>query len=124
MDALKAANLTVRFLLELCALAAVAYWGSRVSDSTVVNVIVAIAAPLAVATFWGLLLAPSSQRRLEPPLRTLAELLVLALAAAALLAVDEGVLAVILAIVAVLNGLLLHLWRQDAADLSPRTGDG
>jgi predicted MFS family arabinose efflux permease len=124
VDAIKAANLAVRFLLELCALAAVAYWGSRLSDSTGVNVIVAIAAPLGVATFWGILLAPSSQRRLDPPLRTLAELFVLALAVAALVAVDEPVLAVILAIAGVLNGLLLHVWRQDAADLAPRTRGG
>jgi uncharacterized protein DUF2568 len=124
VEALKAANLTVRFLLELCALAAVAYWGSQVSDSTAVNVVVAIAAPFAVATFWGLLLAPSSRRRLEPPLRTLAELFVLVLAVAALVAAGQAVLAVILAIAAVVNGLLLHVWRQDAADFAPRTGGG
>jgi hypothetical protein len=31
-----AANAVLRFVLELCMLAAVAYWGSRTSDSTVV----------------------------------------------------------------------------------------
>jgi hypothetical protein len=33
MSALKAANLALRFALELCALAAVAYWLSRVRRS-------------------------------------------------------------------------------------------
>jgi Kef-type K+ transport system membrane component KefB len=118
VSAIKAANLAFRFMLELCALAAVASWGSQVSDSTAVNIIVAVAAPLAMAAFWGALLAPSSKRRLEPPLRTLAELFVLALAVAALVEVDAPVLAAILAAAAFINGLLLHVWRQDAADLS------
>jgi hypothetical protein len=103
----------LRFLLELCALAAVAYWGSRVSSSTVVNVVVAIAAPLAVATVWGIWLAPNSSTRLDPPARTLLELAVLAAAVAALIAVDAPLLGVLLAVVAVINGLLLHLWGLD-----------
>jgi hypothetical protein len=121
VTALKTANLGIRFLLELCALAAVAYWGSQVSDTTVVNVIVAVASPLAMATFWGVLLAPTARRRLHQPLRTMAELLFLALAVAALVAVDAPVLAMVLAAAAVLNGVLLHVWRQDAADLSAQS---
>jgi hypothetical protein len=113
--AIKGANLAIRFLLELCALAAVAYWGSRVSDSTVLNVVVAIAAPLGMAAFWGILLAPSSRHRLEQPARTLAELAFLAVAVAALVAVDEPVLAA----AALVNGVLLHVWQQDASDVSP-----
>jgi hypothetical protein len=120
--AIKGANLAIRFLLELCALAAVAYWGSRASDSTVVNVVVAIAAPLGMAAFWGILLAPNSRRRLEQPLRTLAELAFLAVAVAALVAVNQPVLAALLAAAALLNGLLLHVWQQDASDLSPGLG--
>jgi hypothetical protein len=117
--AIKGANLAIRFLLELCALAAVAYWGSRVSDSTVGNVVVAIAAPVGMAAFWGILLAPNSRHRLEQPLRTLAELAFLAVAVAALVAVDQPVLAAILAAAALVNGLLLHVWQLDASDLSP-----
>jgi Protein of unknown function (DUF2568) len=118
VTAIKAANLGLRFLIELCALAGVAYWGSRVSDTTAVNVLVAIAAPLALATFWGLLLAPNSNRRLDPPLRTLAELFALAAAVLALIAAGSPILALALAVAALLNGLLLHVWHQDAADLA------
>jgi hypothetical protein len=114
--ALKGANLVLRFLVELCGLAAVAYWGSRVSSNTAVNVVVAIAAPVAVATVWGLWLAPKANNRLDPPARTLLELAVLAVTVAALVAAGQPLLGVILAVVAVLNGLLLDLWGLDTGD--------
>jgi len=38
VSALKGASLGLRFLLELCVLAAAAYWGSRVSSSGALNV--------------------------------------------------------------------------------------
>jgi hypothetical protein len=113
VKAAQGANLVLRFLLELCALAAVAYWGSQVSSSTVVNVVVAIAAPFTLATVWGVWLAPNSSTRLDPPARTPLELAGLAAAVAALIAVSAPVLAVILAVVAVANGLLLHFWGLD-----------
>jgi predicted lysophospholipase L1 biosynthesis ABC-type transport system permease subunit len=109
-----AANLALRFLVELCGLAAVAYWGSRVSDSTAVNVVAAIAAPLALATFWGVLLAPKSPRRPEPPLRTALELLAVTVAVAALIAAGQPLLGAILALIALVNGLLLGRGQPSA----------
>jgi len=35
MDSLRAVNLALRFALELCALAAAAYWGATVAAGTV-----------------------------------------------------------------------------------------
>lgn len=113
MSVAKGANLALRFLLELCLLAAVAYWGSQVSSSTVVNVVVAIAAPVAVAGVWGLWLAPKASRRLQLPGRWLLELALLALGVLALVATDAAVLGVILAVVAVLNAFVLHAWGLD-----------
>jgi hydrogenase/urease accessory protein HupE len=115
MGALRAANLTLRFLLELCALAAVAYWGSRVSDSTAVNVALAVAAPLALATYWGVVLSPKAKNRPDPPLRTVLELGALGLAVAALATAGEPVLAAILAVTAVLNG-----WALGRSEPAPR----
>lgn len=109
----KSVNLALRFLLELCVLAAVAYWGSRVSTSTARNVAVAVVAPLVVAAVWGGFLAPNAARRVDPPARWALELLVLAAGVAALLAVDAPLLAVALAVVAVVNATLLHLWGLD-----------
>jgi len=49
---LRALAEAVAFLLELCALAALAYWGSTV------NVALAIVAPLALAVIWGIFASP------------------------------------------------------------------
>jgi hypothetical protein len=122
MSGAKGLVLVTRFLLELCALAAVAYWGSRLSSSTVVNVIAAILAPLIVATVWGVWLAPTAGRRLQPPARTFLELAVLGVAVAALLAVGATVLAVILAVAAILDGVLLHIWDLDRQVHGSRSG--
>jgi len=111
---LKGANLVLRFALELCLLASVAYWGSQVASSTAVNVVVAIIAPLVLATIWGVYLAPKASRRLDLPVRWLLELAVLALAVAALAAAGSAVLAAILAAAAILNAAALHFWGLDA----------
>jgi hypothetical protein len=114
LSAVKGANLALRFLLELCALAAVSYWGAQVSSSTVVNIVVAVAAPLALAIVWGLFLGPKASRRVALPGRWPFELAVLAAAVAALVAAGSPVLAVLLAVIAILNAVLLHAWGLDA----------
>jgi Protein of unknown function (DUF2568) len=48
------------FLLELCALAALAYWGSTE------NVVLAIVAPLAFAVIWGVFASPRARVQLPP----------------------------------------------------------
>lgn len=113
MTTIKSANLVLRFLLELCVLAAVAYWGSRVSTSTALNVVVAVAGPLLVAAVWGAFLAPNASGRLDPPARWALELLVLAAGIAALVAVSEPLLGVALGVVAIANAILLHVWGLD-----------
>lgn len=48
MSVLRAGNLVLRFLLELCALAAVAYWGATTATGDVTRVGLAIALPSVV----------------------------------------------------------------------------
>lgn len=55
--------LAVRFLLELGALAALAYWGYR-TGTGFARYALALGAPLAAAVVWGVLVAPKSSRRL------------------------------------------------------------
>jgi hypothetical protein len=101
-------NEAIRFLLELCMLAAFAYWGATTGGSTAVNVLLATAAPVAAAAVWGIWCAPRSDHRLPPRRRIPLELLLFALAAAALAAAGATTLAVIFAVAAAANTLLLH----------------
>jgi hypothetical protein len=104
-----AVNAVLRFALELCMLAAFAYWGSRTSDSTVVNVALAIVAPLAAATVWGILLAPRSSIRLPPARRIPVEVALFGLATAALADVDQPGLAIAFGVTAAVNTTIVHL---------------
>ena len=51
-------NLTVAFLLELCALAALGYWGLRTASGPATKAALGIGAPLLAAVLWGLFAAP------------------------------------------------------------------
>ena len=110
MSGLKDANLAVKFMLELAAIAAFALWGASL-DGVVVAVVVGVAAPAFVVVLWGLFAAPRSSRRLPISARVPFELSVFALAAAALLALDWTAIAVTFAAVVVVNAVLL--WWLD-----------
>lgn len=115
MASLRIINMTVRFVLELCMLAALAYWGFQLDGGWLVRVAVGIGAPLLTATVWGLLIAPKAKRRLAEPWRFLVELVLFGLAAAALVGVARPSLAIALLVVYLLNRLLVILWGEQIA---------
>lgn len=49
---MKQANLAVRFLVELCALATLAYWGFTLDAPIAVRVVLGVATPLIAAIAW------------------------------------------------------------------------
>jgi hypothetical protein len=120
MDAIKAANMGVRFLIELCMLAAFAYWGSRTGGSTALNIALAVAAPLAAAAIWGVFMAPKSARRLPEAKRIPVEIVLFGLAAAALADAGATTLAIAFAAVAAVNTTLVHIWGEDAFEPTRR----
>ena len=109
---MKMANLAVRFLLELCALGALATWGWQASADIVVKVLLAVGAPLAAATAWGRWVAPRATGRLRDPARLGVEVAVFGAAAAGLLAIGARGWALALAVAYVVNVSLGFLWRQ------------
>ena len=109
---MRAANDGVRFLLELCALAALAYWGSQ-TGPTGVSIVLAIAAPVAAAIVWGAFVAPKAPRHPRDPWRLVLELLVFGSGVAGLAAAGRTRLALVLgAIVAVHLALTFVLGQR------------
>lgn len=105
---MKVANLALRFLVELAALAAFAYWGANATANTAADVFLAIAVPVAVATAWGLWSAPRAARRLSGRRLLAFELTILAGACGLLAVAGAPVYAALLAVVGLANGFALR----------------
>lgn len=107
LTAICTANLGLRFTLELCALAALAYWGVRTGGSTPAKIALAVGAPLLAAVVWGTFVSPNATISTSGTVRTLLQFAVFGSAAAALLAVNRPALAGMLGLTALINGVLL-----------------
>jgi hypothetical protein len=108
---LRAANDVLRFLLELCALAALAYWGFSISSGAV-QWVLGIGAPLAMAVVWGSFMSPKAPRRLHDPGRLVAEIVIFGLAAAALADADQLTAAIVLAAAVAIHLILTFPLHQ------------
>jgi hypothetical protein len=111
MAGLKAANLGLKFLLELAAIAAFAYWGASHSP-VILAVILAIAIPAVFVAAWGIWAAPRSPRRLPRHTRTPFELGCFTVAAVALIAAGATVAGIAFGVIAAVNTVLLAAFRQ------------
>ena len=109
---MKVTNLGVRFILELCMLAALAYWGYQTGDSLPMKLVLAIGAPLVAAVVWGAFIAPRAWRRLADPARLLLELVLWIAATVSLAAAGRPTLAIIFAAVVAVNLVLGMVWDQ------------
>jgi len=112
MDAIKMLNLLVRFLLELCLLAAVGYWGFETHSSWGWKILLGIGLPLLIAGLWGMFLAPKSAYRLGGVPYLVTEIMLLGSGAVALFASGKPNLTWIYAIMVVVNKVLMVVWRQ------------
>jgi hypothetical protein len=110
MAALRNANLALRFLLELSALAAVGYGGWEAGDGAT-RPILAVVFIAAFAFVWGLFLSPKRRIDLPDPARLALELGMWLAAGAALYATDHVALAVTFVAVAVVSGALNYAWQ-------------
>jgi hypothetical protein len=103
------ANFVLRFLLELSALAAMAYWGFATASGAT-QWVLGLGAPLAVAVVWGLFVSPKRRFDLPHPARFAIELVVFAAAVLSLFAADQPVLAVVLAVLELVSGTINYIW--------------
>ncbi|MFT4415072.1 YrdB family protein [Fredinandcohnia humi] len=112
MEILKFGNLGARFMLELCVLASLGYWGFTLDKGLFVKWVCGIGAPLAAAIIWGSFVAPKSQHFLDDPLRLVVEILIFGAAILALFSSGKTGLAWLLAIAFIINRSLLIVWKQ------------
>jgi Protein of unknown function (DUF2568) len=118
-----AANLTLRLLLELCLLAAVAFWGAGAGSGTGLHIALAVAAPVVVAAVWGAAVSPRAPVRLSRPAWVIVQLVLFGLGAAALAAAGRPVLGGVFAAAAAANLALVaphHFAEQASSGLDPR----
>lgn len=112
MDVLKALNLLVRFLLELCMLAAVGYWGFKAGSGWAMKIILGIGLPILIAVLWGLFIAPKAIYPLSGISYLALELILLGSGAVALFASGRSDLGWIYIIILVVNKILMPVWKQ------------
>jgi hypothetical protein len=109
---LKLLNLALRFVLELCLLAALGYWGYAVGATPVVKFLLAVVIVVGAAAIWGVFLSPKRPVQLGGAARLVMEAALFALAVAALAATGHQALAVALGVAYVINKGLIMLWKQ------------
>jgi hypothetical protein len=112
MNALKGINLLVRFLLELCMLAAVGYWGFKTQSTWAMKILFGIGLPVVIAVIWGYFMAPRSTHRLNGVPFTVMDIILLGSGAVALYASGLVTLAWIYAVVLIVSEILRLVWKQ------------
>lgn len=112
MEALKVLNLAVRFLLELCMLAAVAFWGFETQNNWLMKVLLGIGLPVLIALLWGMFLAPKATHRLSGAPFFALELILFSTGTFSLFASGKPTLGWIYTITLVVNTILLIEWKQ------------
>jgi len=107
MVAIKTGNLVLAFVLELCILAALGYWGLQTGSGPIAKGALGIGAPVLAAVVWGMFLAPKAAVQLPTVAYWALKAVIFGLAVA-----GHPTLAWIFGAVALLNGALLYAWRQ------------
>lgn len=112
MVILQSLNLVIRFLLELCGLGALGYWGFRTGNGIAMKIALATATPILFAVVWGIFGSPKSIVKLSVILHIFLELIVFGLPAIALFSAGKHQLAWIYGICVVVNRIFMVIWKQ------------
>jgi tetrahydromethanopterin S-methyltransferase subunit D len=112
MKAAKAANLGVLFLIELGAVAAVAYWGITLDVSALLAWLLGLAAPAVLIALWALFGSQKAVYKTRGAVRVGFELLWFGAGVAALLLAGASGWAIAFALVCVASKTLAVVWEQ------------
>ena len=103
---MKAANLGLRFLLELCLLAALAYVGLQLS------LVLSVVLPLVAAALWGLFVAPRARFPLRQAPWIGVQIVLFGGAVVGLIVVGSPLLGILFGVVVAANLALVLSWHQ------------
>lgn len=112
MQLLKTLNQVIAFLLEIGMFIAFAYWGFQQGKTNLTKYSFAIALPLIVIVLWGFFAAPTSQYRLEFPIRIIFELLLFSIASFLLYKTGHLTLAVCFGAIALISEIVAFIFKQ------------
>jgi hypothetical protein len=102
----KAANLGLRFLLELCLLAALAYVGLQAS------VVLAVVFPIVAAVVWGVFVSPKARYPLPQPAWVGLQIVLFGCAVVGLIVAGSVVLGIVFGVAAAASLSLVLFWHQ------------
>ncbi|MER5437717.1 YrdB family protein [Streptomyces sp. NPDC002790] len=105
-------NEGLAFLLEVAALAVLAWWGWQTVDTTALRLLLAVAAPTVAAVLWGLFAAPKARIPVQLAGVLTVKVLIFGAAAAALYTMGRHGWATAFAVVVAANTVLATLDRQ------------
>ena len=107
---MKDANLALRFLIEVAALAIFAYWGWKAGNGAV-RWAIAVGAVAAAVVVWALFVSEDPTISIPRSLQFVIELGVWAAAGAALYAAGHARLAMAFLGIAIASGVLNYVWE-------------
>lgn len=113
-----AINMGLRFVLELCLLAALGYWGFQLEQSWLIRAAAGIGLPLLAAAVWGFFIAPKAVSRLGEPWRFGLEIVLFGLGATALWLAERPSLALLLGVLFLVTRILMTVWQPDEHPLN------
>jgi hypothetical protein len=93
-------------------LAVFAYWGTQTGSGFLVQLLLGVGVPIVAVVIWGIFLAPKSTRRFTGIPYVLLKLIIFGLSALALVAAGQQTLAIIFAVVVLVNVGLGYVWKQ------------
>ncbi|MFF2793661.1 YrdB family protein [Lysinibacillus xylanilyticus] len=105
-------NLVLRFLLEICVLMAYGYWGIQTGKGIFFKLLLGIGAPALFVVIWSLFGSPKATCPLNGALHFMLELVIFSLAVIALYATGQTQLAIVFAILIIINQILLSVFHQ------------
>jgi TM2 domain-containing membrane protein YozV len=109
---IQSANLTLRFLLELSALAAIGGWAYRTGGTILSKLVRAGAAAAVAAVVWAAFVAPDASVPVPGAVRFILQVLIFGAATAALFRLRRPVLASVFGAIVVVNAALMAVWGQ------------